>query len=258
MQANKNGFFYVIDRVTGQFISAGRSRRSPGPRASIRRPAGRSSTRRRYYGTEPISISPGGGGAHNWSPMSFNPGTGLVYIPTSTINSWTYAAEPTFDPQPGPHDRHRASDAGRRRGPPPPAIGPEPIEGLGRARRAGRLGSGRAADALAQPGGGGIGGGTMTTAGNLVFQTHQRRTSGGLQRRQGREAAGDPDRPAQRHGAADHLSRRRQTVRRADGRRRRGRAGGNAGPGNQPTPFSPKLLAFVLDGTLVSPPPTAQ
>jgi hypothetical protein len=34
--------------------------------------------------------------------------------------------------------------------------------------------------------------------------------------------------------------------------------GGNAGPGNQPTPFSPKLLTFALDGTLVLPPQTAQ
>jgi hypothetical protein len=34
------------------------------------------------YGADAITISPGGGGAHNWSPMSFNPATGLVYIPT--------------------------------------------------------------------------------------------------------------------------------------------------------------------------------
>ncbi len=34
--------------------------------------------------------------------------------------------------------------------------------------------------------------------------------------------------------------------------------GGNAGPGNQPTPFSPKLMTFVLDGTLVPAPQTAQ
>ena len=218
MQANKNGFFYVLDRLTGEFISAAPfSPRQPGPRGSIRRPAGRSSTRRRYYGTEPITISPGGGGAHNWSPMSFNPGAGLVYIPTSTSNSWTYAAEPKFDPQPGTHDRHRAADAGGRRSPPPPAIGPEPIEGPG-----GR-GALVAWDPVAQqmrwrmPGGGGIGGGTMTTAGNLVFQVDQRRTSHRLQRRQGREAARDSDRPAQRHGPADHLSARRQAVHRADG-----------------------------------------
>jgi hypothetical protein len=31
---------------------------------------------------------------------------------------------------------------------------------------------------------------------------------------------------------------------------------GNAGPGNQATPFSPKLMTFVLDGSAV--PPSAQ
>ncbi len=54
--------------------------------------------------------------------------------------------------------------------PPPPAIGPPPIEGPG-----GR-GALVAWDPVKQemrwrrPGGGGIGGGTLTTAGNLVFQ----------------------------------------------------------------------------------------
>ena len=45
--------------------------------------------------------------------MSFNPKTGLMYIPTSTANSWTYAAEPTLRPAAGPDDGHRAADAGR-------------------------------------------------------------------------------------------------------------------------------------------------
>ncbi len=53
------------------------------------------------YGTEAMQVFPGGGGAHNWSPMSFNPNAGLVYIPTSTNNSFTYAAEDKFDPKPG-------------------------------------------------------------------------------------------------------------------------------------------------------------
>ena len=164
MQANKNGFFYVLDRLTGRVhLGAAVLARSPGPRASIRRPAGRSSIRRRYYGTEPIPISPGGGGAHNWSPMSFNPVPGLDYIPTSTTNSFTYAAEPNFNPQPGPHDRHGRGRCRPPTAPPPPAIGPEPLEGPG-----GR-GALVAWDPVAQqmrwrqPGGGGIGGGTMTT-----------------------------------------------------------------------------------------------
>src|SRR6185295_76696 len=44
--------------------------------------------------------SPGPGGAHNWSPMSFNPNTGLVYIPTTPTGSFTYTIVPNFNPQP--------------------------------------------------------------------------------------------------------------------------------------------------------------
>ncbi len=38
-----------------------------------------------YYDVEPVAVYPTGGGAHNWAPMSFNPVTGLVYIPASYI-----------------------------------------------------------------------------------------------------------------------------------------------------------------------------
>ena len=82
MQANKNGFFYVLDRITGEFISA-----APFSRVSwakgIDPKTGRPIINPEVmYGKDPQPVSPGGGGAHNWSPMSFNPQTGLVYIPS--------------------------------------------------------------------------------------------------------------------------------------------------------------------------------
>jgi PQQ-dependent dehydrogenase (methanol/ethanol family) len=81
MQASKNGFFYVLDRQTGQFISAkayvngitwatgvdpktGRPEESPSARD----------------GWNAVLVSPSPGGAHNWYPMAFHPATGLVYI----------------------------------------------------------------------------------------------------------------------------------------------------------------------------------
>ncbi len=83
MQAPKNGFFYVIDRATGELISAdnimpvnwathvdlqtGRPVETPGARYDETLAAKK--------------ISPGPAGAHNWQPMSYNPETGLVYIP---------------------------------------------------------------------------------------------------------------------------------------------------------------------------------
>ena len=82
MHAPKNGFFYVIDREDGRLISAekigkvtwashidmetGRPVEIPGAR---------------YEDGEEM-VWPGPTGVHNWHAMSYNPQTGLAYIPT--------------------------------------------------------------------------------------------------------------------------------------------------------------------------------
>jgi quinohemoprotein ethanol dehydrogenase len=83
MQANKGGFFYVLDRITGEFISGEpwvQLNWAKGLDPKTGRPIVNPEAR---YGKDPVSIFPGPGGAHNWAPMAFNPATGLVYIPTS-------------------------------------------------------------------------------------------------------------------------------------------------------------------------------
>jgi quinohemoprotein ethanol dehydrogenase len=81
MQAPKNGFFYVLDRVTGEFIS-GRNyvnvTWTSGLDPKTGRPAMIPEAR---YLREPAMVAPGPVGAHNWYPMSYSPLTGLVYIP---------------------------------------------------------------------------------------------------------------------------------------------------------------------------------
>ena len=171
MQANKNAFFYVLDRVNGQFIQAqpfSQVTWAKGIDPKTGRPIVNPEA---IYGGDSIAITPGGGGAHNWSPMSYNPATGLVYIPTSTANTFTYASQDTFEPKPGtPQGTIGLKRSPEAKLPPPPAIGPAPLEGQG------NRGALVAWDPVAQqirwrqPGGGGIGGGTVTTAGNLVFQ----------------------------------------------------------------------------------------
>ncbi len=246
MQANKNAFYYVIDRLTGQFISAGPFSKVTWAKGIDQRTGRPIVNPEAYYGTDPIQISPGGGGAHNWSPMSFNPIAGLTYIPTSTNNSFTYAAETKFNPVAGRMTGTvRPMPAATK--PPPPAIGPEPIEGPGGRGALVAWDPVKQEMRWRQPGGGGIGGGTLTTAGNLVFQTVN----------DGRLVAYSADRGEKlleiqtglRSGMGPPITYR------LDGKQYIALMGGvgavaagAAGPGNAATPFSPKLLTFVLDG----------
>lgn len=82
MQAPKNGFFYVLDRKTGEFISANNfvpvtwaTHIDPETGRPVETEAAR------YSGKTPSVQLPGPLGAHNWHPMSYSPDTGLVYIP---------------------------------------------------------------------------------------------------------------------------------------------------------------------------------
>src|SRR6202042_1299509 len=54
------------------------------------------------YDKEHASIvTPGPGGAHNWAPMSFNPTTGLMYIPASSGGAFSYATAPDYNHKDG-------------------------------------------------------------------------------------------------------------------------------------------------------------
>lgn len=107
MQAPKNGFFYVLDRATGEFISAeayipltwaegidenGRPIENPEARIDV---TGR-----------PAMILPGPLGGHNWHPMAYHPGENLVYIPAFEAAA-IYAPEENWKP-----DRARGFNVG--------------------------------------------------------------------------------------------------------------------------------------------------
>ncbi len=195
MQANKNGFYYVIDRISGAFISAQPFAQVTWAKG-IDQETGRPiiNPEAHYDSTkETVAITPGPGGAHNWAPMSYNPATGLIYIPASTTGSFNYTEQKDFNFAPGRQNMGivfgfpGAGGAGQRGAapggaapapapapaPPPaaktlPAIGPAPIEG--------QRGALIAWDPVTQKerwrgnGGAAFGGGTVTTAGNLVVQ----------------------------------------------------------------------------------------
>ena len=90
MQAPKNGFFYVIDRVTGEFISGetyGYVSWASGLDQNGR-PIENEGVR--YRDGRTWWITPSSHGAHNWQPQAFNPDLGLMYIPAS-VQAGPYA-----------------------------------------------------------------------------------------------------------------------------------------------------------------------
>jgi len=85
MQAPKNGFFYVVDRSNGKLISAeAYAPQNWAERIDIAsgRPVERPEAR---YADKPYLLYPSGIGAHAWMPMSYSPKTGLVYIPVMHV-----------------------------------------------------------------------------------------------------------------------------------------------------------------------------
>ncbi len=101
MQAPKNGFFYVLDRATGELLSGDKYQSNVNWASAIDMATGRPvETPGARYETEPFMAYPGPLGSHNWHPMSFSPQTGLVYIPAFTIPA-LYAEMETFVYRPG-------------------------------------------------------------------------------------------------------------------------------------------------------------
>lgn len=118
MQAPKNGFFYVVDAATGEFISGdafvdlnwatgidenGRPVEVAGAR----------------YTETPFEQVPGPLGAHNWHPMAFNPDLNLAYIPAQQVPQ-VYVKDPRFETDPIVWDTGADFAAGI-----PPVAGPQ-------------------------------------------------------------------------------------------------------------------------------------
>ncbi len=81
MQAPSNGFFYVIDRTNGRLLSAekiGKENWADRIDLATGRPIERPGIR---YDNAPVTLYPSAAGAHNWQASSYNPNTGLIYIP---------------------------------------------------------------------------------------------------------------------------------------------------------------------------------
>ncbi len=87
MQAPKNGFFYVLDRATGELLSADPitvTTWAKGVDLTTGRPVEMPGARYGESG-KPFLSMPGPGGAHSWQPMSWSPVTRLVYVPVTEL-----------------------------------------------------------------------------------------------------------------------------------------------------------------------------
>ncbi|MCB1689130.1 MAG: PQQ-dependent dehydrogenase, methanol/ethanol family [Halioglobus sp.] len=96
MQAPKNGFFYVLDAASGEFISAEKFARvtwAQGIDAKTGRPIENPGIR---YQDKPglFELWPGPQGAHSWLPQAYSPRTGLVYIPVMDVGALIGSAPP--------------------------------------------------------------------------------------------------------------------------------------------------------------------
>ena len=163
LHAPKNGFFFVIDRTNGQFISAKNfvdvnwatgydAKGRPMEVAEARSP------------DKSFDSIPGPYGAHNWHPMSFNPNTGLVYLPAQNV-PLNLTGEPAWkhnENKPGEFGGNTGWNLGFSLNVAPPKSQPfgrliawDPV---------------KQKEAWHQDYVAPWNGGTLTTAGNLVFQ----------------------------------------------------------------------------------------
>ena len=90
MQAPKNGFFYVLDAADGELLSAIPFADQNWTTGEVDE-NGRPILTQEAIDLDNFAVYPGPTGGHNWHPMSFNPDTGLVYIPTNVQLPMVYA-----------------------------------------------------------------------------------------------------------------------------------------------------------------------
>ncbi|HUQ13643.1 MAG TPA: PQQ-dependent dehydrogenase, methanol/ethanol family, partial [Novosphingobium sp.] len=168
MHAPKNGFFYVLDAATGKFLSGKPFVQginwASGLDPATGKPMVNAEAKYELTG-QPFVGFPGAVGAHSWTPMSYSPKTGLVYIPTNNTPQ-LYAHDPDWKPGTTGFQLGVDFTAGNL----PADAG---VRAAAKASLTGALVAwdpvaGKARWTVQHPGA--TNGGTLATAGNLVFQ----------------------------------------------------------------------------------------
>jgi quinohemoprotein ethanol dehydrogenase len=251
MQAAKDGFFYILERKTGRLLSATAYVEGITWAHGVDKATGRPLVDpAANYAQGPFTGSPGPAGAHSWRPTSYDPVTGLVYIPASEA-PFQFAGSGSYKFQEGVDDIGIATAA--------PVTGAAP--GAAAKAPAAPADYLLAWDPLAQRRAWKVstvgGGGVLSTAGNLVFQgQHRKGTAGELvayRADTGEQVWSFSTPNAVLTGPVTYSVAGEQYIIVMTG------AGGSAdlisrGPDAPLTPSTGKLIAFKLDGAAVLPP----
>ena len=166
MHAPKNGFFYILDAETGKFLSG--EAFAPMNWADGLDENGRPNileAARYEKSDQPFIGMPGPIGAHSWQPMSYSPQTGLMYIPSNQVIQGFLAAK---DWTPNKQGWQIGIDTAPVAMPADKAIRAQMAEQFSGSLLAWDPVKQEAAWAV--PHKGPWNGGTLATAGNLVFQ----------------------------------------------------------------------------------------
>jgi len=172
MQAPKNGFFYVIDRTTGELISAEKYTEANWA-SHIDMATGRpvETPMARVFDGKNISL-PSNAGGHNWPAMSYNPQTGLVYIPTMVFPVAFLAPTEDKDRLPKQGKWNVGFDRMGNAAPPIPEVDLAKIIGEAFSGQLVAWDPIKQAPRWTGPVGRPSGGGVLSTAGGLVFQAN--------------------------------------------------------------------------------------
>lgn len=111
--ANRNAFYYVLDRVTGEFLHATAYAKQTWARGidAKGRPIGLPNAEPTPEGN---LVYPSLQGSTNWPSPSFSPQTGLFYVPVREMGSYYYKTEVEYEagqPFTGGGERRRADEA---------------------------------------------------------------------------------------------------------------------------------------------------
>jgi alcohol dehydrogenase (cytochrome c) len=99
MQANRNGFFYVIDRTNGKLLAANQFVDELNWAEKVDLNTGRpvpTDIYKKAVAGEPVTYWPSAFGGKNWAPMSYNPGTGMAYVNTMRMGMNYKAVAPKY------------------------------------------------------------------------------------------------------------------------------------------------------------------